>query len=165
VNARQIAQIGIGLIGIYVLASAVQLFASYLGMAGRAGGAPIGSTVMFIGIPLALLLGFSYVLVFHNAQFAKAIVPDSDATITGDGTDLARVAFALLGVMLLSDGIPSLINHVLSFVASASQEYSNPGERLAITRSVVGVAAKVAIGWYVIARPKRLLDAVRRPME
>jgi hypothetical protein len=154
------AQVGLGLIGIWLVADALLLFVSFASV----GGWSEGSSFIFVGVPFALILGFSYLLVFHNAQLARAIAPDADATVDPGATDLARVFFALLGVLLLSESIPSLLNHIVSVAFSAAQQYSNPGERAALSGSLLATAVKAGIGWYLIARSERLLYYVRRPV-
>lgn len=160
-NSRQMAQVGLGLIGIWLVADALLLFVSFASAGGESEGSFL--VFVFVGVPFALILGFSYLLVFHNAALARAIAPHADAAVEPGSTDLAKVLFALLGVLLLSESIPSLLNHIVSVAFSAAQQYSNPGERAGLTGSLLATAAKAAIGWYLIARPERLLEYVRRP--
>jgi hypothetical protein len=161
VNARRLAQVGLGLIGIWLLAQTLTVFATIARIGGIAGG---GAFFFAAGVPFLLMLGFSYVLVFHNASLARAIAPDPAATIESNGTDIARVLFALMGVLLLSEAIPAVLNLLVAVAISANQEYSSVNERAAPVRGLFAAAVKGGIGWYLIAKPERLLEIVRRPL-
>ncbi len=161
VNARRLAQVGLGLIGIWLLAQILTMFATIARIGGAAGG---GVFLFAAGIPFILMLGFSYVLVFHNASLARAIAPDPAAAIESNGTDLARVLFALMGVVVLSEAIPAVVSLLVALAISASQEYSSVNERVAPVRALFAAAVKGGIGWYLIAKPERLLEIVRRPL-
>ena len=159
-NARRLALVGLGLIGIWLVAEALMMFATF----SRVGEMSSRGFIVAAGIPLALILGFSYVLVFHNAQLARTIAPDPAATIEFGSADLARVLFALLGVVLLSEAIPSVLNLIIAIAMMAGQEFGSSAERAGPIRALLSAAAKGAIGWYLIANPERLLAIVRRPL-
>ena len=159
-NARQIARVGLGLIGVQLVATALTMFATFARFNDGAG----KQFFIAVALPLALLLGFSYVLVFHNAQLAQAITPDADATVDTGGADFARVLFALLGAYLLAEAIPASLNVLAAVMISACDDFAGNPNRMAPLRSLIAVVAKGAIGAYLIARPQRLLELVGRPL-
>jgi hypothetical protein len=159
-NARRLAQVGIGLIGVWLVGQALMLFVTFASM----GAMPGREFALSAGVPFVLMLAFSYLLVFHNASLARAIAPDPAANIDSGGADIARVLFALLGVLLVSEAIPSMLNSLAAMAMSANQEYSSVTQRAGPIRSLLASAVKGAIGWYLIANPGRLIEIVKRPL-
>jgi hypothetical protein len=158
-NSRQLAQVGLGLIGVWALLDALRVF-SGIAFMGDAG--PRGAAVLVVAVPLALLLGLSYVLVFRSAQLAATIAPDVGATNEHGTQDLARILVALLGVLLLVQAAPVTINAVLNFLVAG--EYPDASSRAGPLRSFIGSGVQLAIALFLIMRPQRLLDYVRRPV-
>jgi hypothetical protein len=157
VNSRQLAQVGLGIIGVLALLDALNGFMTFAAIFGRQS---TGAVLISIGLPVALLLGLSYVLVFHNAQLAAAIAPDAGAAIDGS-PDLARILIVLLGVFLLVQAIPGTLNGVLAYLAAG--EFPNMTDRAGPLRGFIGHVVQIAIAIWLIRRPERLLDYVRRP--
>jgi hypothetical protein len=157
VNSRQLARVGLGLIGVLALVDALNGFMTFAAIFGRES---TGAVLISIGLPVLLLLGLSYVLVFHNAQLAAAISPDAGATIDGS-PDLARVLIVLLGVFLLVQAIPGTLNTLLAYLAAG--EFPQVGNRAAPMRSFIGHVVQIAIALWLIMRPERILDYVLRP--
>lgn len=157
-NSRQLAQVGLGLIGVSALLDALRIFWT-IAFAGDS--IPRGSAIVVVAVPLALLLGLSYVLVFRSAQLAATIAPDVEGTEEHGASDLPRILVVLLGVMLLVQAAPVTINSILAFFAAG--EY--PGTpRAGEFRAFVGYGVQVAIALFLIMRPERLLAYVRRPV-
>jgi hypothetical protein len=157
VNSRQLAQVGLGLIGVWALLDALNGFMTVAAFVRGEG----GPAMLSVAVPVLLLLGLSYVLVFHNSRLAATIAPEGDATVEHGTPDLARVLVALLGVMLLVQAIPRVLNAVLAYLAAG--EYPDVSSRALPLRSFLGTAVQVAIALYLIVRPERLLDYLRRP--
>ena len=155
-NSRQLAQVGLGLIGVWALLDALNGFMTFAAIFGQES---TGAVLISIGLPVALLLGLSYLLVFHNSQLATAISPDAGATIDGS-PDLARTLVVLLGVMLVVEAIPGTLNAVLAYLAAG--EYPNMTDRAGPLRGFIGHVVQIVIAIYLIRRPERLLDYVRR---
>lgn len=157
-NSRQLAQVGLGIIGVLALLDALNGFMTFAAVFGQES---TRAVLISIGLPVLLLLGLSYLLVFHNAQLAAAICPDSDATIErGSTDDLARTLIVLLGVFLLVQAIPGTLNGVLAYLAAG--EFPNMTDRAGPLRGFIGHVVQIVIAIYLIRRPERLLDYVRR---
>jgi hypothetical protein len=157
VNNRQLAQIGLGLLGVWSLLSAVATFIQI--------GVVVGVSAARLGIaeviPVALLLGISYLLVFHNAQVAAAIFPDVEANAGGAPTwDISRTLVALTGVLLLVDAAPGVLNTILNYFTAGAID---PALRGQLAGRLIGLLVPIAAGIYLIARPDRLLDYLQRP--
>ena len=157
VNSRQLAQVGLGLIGVWALLYALNGLMTLSAVLGQ--GESPGPVLLSIGVPVALMLGLSYVLVFHNSVLASAIAPDAGATIDVGASDLGRILVVLLGVMLLVEAIPGTLNDVLAYVAAG--EYPNMTDRSGPLRGFIGHAAQIAIALVLVRRPGRLLDYAR----
>lgn len=157
-NSRQLARVGLGLIGVWALVDVLNGFMTFAAVVGS--GEPPGPVLLYLGVPVALLLGLSYVLVFHNAQLAATIAPDADAASEHGTPDLARILVALLGVMLLVQAIPRTLNAILLFFAAGEFPVAPP--LAGPIRNFIGVAVQVAIAIYLIIRPDRLVEFVRR---
>ena len=156
-NSRQLAQVGLGIIGVLALVDALNGFMTFAAIFGQES---TRAVLISIGLPVALLLGLSYVLVFHNAQLAAAISPDAGATIDGS-PDLDRILIVLLGVFLLVQAIPGTLNGVLAYLAAG--EFPNMTDRAGPLRGFIGHVVQIAIAIWLITRPERLLGYVRRP--
>ena len=158
-NSRQLAQVGLGLIGVWALLTSLTYLASLSAVVG--GGEPPGPVMLFVGVPAALLLGLSYWLVFHNARLAATIAPDTESTSAHGAADLSRVLVVLLGVYLLVIAIPSLLNAVMTFIAAG--EYPVAPSTGGPVRYLLGSGVQAAIALFLIFRPERLLAFARRP--
>jgi hypothetical protein len=159
VNSRQFAQVGLGLIGVWALVSALTLFSRIVSI-GDAG--PRGRDILVVAVPLALLVGFSYLLVFRSTLLAATIAPDVAVTNERGTQDLARVLVALVGVFLLAQALPITLNVVLAFFAAG--EFPEAPSRAPQIRSFIGVCVQDAVALYLIMRPGRLVEYVRRPL-
>ena len=158
-NSRQLARLGLGLIGVWALLDALTLFTQIASNLES-----LGSEFLFVAaVPVVLLLGLSYVLVFHSAGLAATIAPDADEGAASDhGTpDLARILVALLGVMLLVQAIPRTLNLILAFFAAG--EFPVAPNLVRPIGNFIGDAVQVAIAIYLIMRPDRLVEYLRRP--
>lgn len=159
-SGRQLAEIGLGLLGVWALLSAVATFVQIAGVVG----ASLARVALAEVLPVALLLGLSYLLIFHNGKVATAIFPDvdtgSDARTDNDAPDLARTLVALMGVLLLVEATPSALNLVLNLISVGD---ADPAFRSQLRRRLLGALVPIAAGVYLIARPGRLIEYLRRP--
>lgn len=155
-NNRQLAQIGLGLLGVWALLTAVAEFVQIVAVAS----ASIAILTLAEIVPMGLLLGLSYVLVFHNAKVATAIFPDIDGIADAEPHDLSRTLVALTGAMLLVRGTPSALNVILSYL---SVDSIDPTLRGRIVRPLIGSLVPIGAGIYLIARPERLIAFLQRP--
>jgi hypothetical protein len=122
---------------------------------------PRGSAILVVAAPLLLLLGLSYVLVFRSSSLAAAIAPDGQATSAHSAADISRTLVVLLGVMLLAQSVPRLINIALAFLAAGEFPQGAPNNGL--LRDFIASCVPFAIALFLILRPERLLAYVRRP--
>ena len=160
-NGRQLAQIALGSLGVWALLDAVNWFMVIAeALAPGSGGAP-GTVALVIGVPTLLLLGLSYVLVFHNAQLAAALAPAADATIERGTPDIARLLVALVGAVILLQASPRFINLILNFFAAAGDPDIVQGG--ALRRALIGTGIELACALYLVMRPERFLDFLNRP--
>lgn len=159
VNSRQLAQVGLGLIGVLALVYALNGLSTMAAMA-VASQEPAFAFVV-AALPLAALAALSYVLVFHNVQIAAAIAPHTKATSESGTPDVGRILVVLLGVFLLVEAIPGALNAALTLRDLAEFGGSS---RTAVTAHLLSVVIQIAIALYLIVRPERLLDYVQRPL-
>ena len=111
-------------------------------------------------VPVGMLLGISYFLLFHNAKVATAIFPDVDATPDAAPRDFSRTLVALTGVMLVVEWTPSAINTILSYLTVGGVDPSFHGR---LVRPFIGAVLPIAAGIYLIMRPDRLIEFLNRP--
>jgi hypothetical protein len=161
VTGRQLAQIALGIFGVWALLDAVNVFSALGDAFAVSGGQPLGAAVVVIVLPLLLLLGLSYVLVFHNAQLAKAIAPSVDDAIGAGSPDFARLLVALLGAMIILQTLPSAVNLLLNAVVAAADP--NSQEKGPLLRRIVGIAVELGCALYLVMRPERFLAFLNRP--
>jgi hypothetical protein len=157
VNNRQLAQVGLGLLGVWALLSAVAVFVQIAGVVGVSF-APVALAEI---IPVGLLLGLSYLLIFHNAKVATAIFPDVEATADHALPDCARTLVALTGVLLLVQATPGAVNTILIFL---SDREIDPTSRGQLIRRFIGSLVPIGSGIYLITRPGRFLEYLQRPL-
>ena len=160
-NGRQLAQLGLGLIGVWALLDAVNIFAAFAEALAPGSGTPAGTALLVVGVPGLLVLGLSYVLVFHSTGFAKVIAPGGEAI--GDRTDsrLPRLLTALLGMMIVLQALPRVINLILNMFAAAGEPDAMPGG--ALRRALIGTGIELVCAIYLILRPERFLAFLDRP--
>jgi hypothetical protein len=92
-----------------------------------------------------------------------AAIAPHDAAANEHGTpDLARILVALLGVLLLVQAIPGMISGLVAFFAAG--EFPTMPSRAGPVRFFIGSGLQLAIALFLIMRPQRLLDYVRRPV-
>ena len=153
---RQLAQVGLGLLGVWSLLSAVATFIQV----GAIVGASLGRVALAVALPVALMLGISYLLIFHNAKVALAIFPEVEDGATLAEPDFARTLVALTGVMLLVQAAPGALNALLTLLAVGQ---TDPSLRPGVVRRLIGLAVPVGAGVYLLTRPDRLLEYLNRP--
>lgn len=156
-NNRQLAQVGLGLLGVWSLLTAATAFIQ-IGAMVAVGGARLGVAEV---IPVALMLGISYLLLFHNPKVALAIFPDVETTPDRATFDISRTLIALTGVMLLVGATPGLINTGLNYFTAGA---IGPTVRGQLFARIVGLVVPIGAGLYLITRPERLLDYLDRPV-
>jgi hypothetical protein len=156
VNNRQLARVGLGLLGIWAMLTATTLFIQIAGVVGGA----LAPLVLAEIIPVALLLGLSYLLIFHNARVASAIFPDVQDANTGVPSDLARTLVALTGVLILVGAAPVVVNAALTLLTLNDAEPTARGE---VLRRLAGSAIPVGAGIYLIMHPSKFLDFLDPP--
>lgn len=153
-NSRQLARVGLGLIGVWALMTAISGFMTFAYVVRSE-----PSSVLLL-IPIALLVGLSYVLVFHNSRLAEAIAPDAGEGTESGAPDLARVLVVLLGVHLLVTAIPGVLSVALGLLSGGPFA---PGMASGgALRVLLGPVSQSVIAGFLIARPERLLEFVRR---
>lgn len=155
-NNRQLAQVGLGLLGVWALLSAVSAFIQIAGVVGGFS-APLALAEV---IPVSLLLGLSYLLIFHNAKVATAIFPDVAATDHAP-PDFARTLVGLTGVLLLVQATPGAVNTILNLLSVGKIDLTLRGQ---LIRRFIGSLVPIGAGIYLIARPGRLLEYLQRPL-
>ena len=160
-NGRQFAQLGLGLLGVSALLSAINMFAVVAEALAPGSGGPPGAVLLVIGVPVLLMLGLSYVLVFHNASLAKVIAPAVDAVGARAGADLPRLLVALLGTMMVLQTLPRFINLVMNIFAAVGDPDAMPGG--ALRRALIASGMELACAIYLIVRPERFLAFLDRP--
>ncbi|HEY8310284.1 MAG TPA: hypothetical protein VIG47_06995, partial [Gemmatimonadaceae bacterium] len=152
-----LAEVGLGLLGVWTLLSAVEAFIQIAAIVG-ASFAPLGIAEV---IPVGLSLILSYLLIFHNAKVATAIFPDVEATTDVAASDVARTLVALTGVMLVVQAMPGAVNIVLNMLPIGGIE---PRLRAELLNRSIRAAIPIAAGVYLIMRPGRLLEYLQRPL-
>lgn len=156
-NYRQLAQVGLGLLGVWALLDAAALFVQIAGVVGGS----LAPLVLAEIIPVVLLLGFSYLLIFHNAKVAAAIFPEAAGASDPAPSDLARVLVALTGVLLLVRAAPLAINGILTLLSLSDAEPTARGD---VVGRTVATLIPIGVGIYLLARPSRFLEFLDRPM-
>ena len=160
-NGRQLAQIALGFLGVWALLDAVNLFAAFAESIAMEGASLSGSVVLVIGVPSLLLLGLSYLLVFHNAQLARALAPNAAGAVGADMPEIARLLVALLGVMIVLQTLPRSINLVLNIFAVVGDPDAVRGGGL--YRALIGAGIEFACALYLVVRPERFVAFLNRP--
>lgn len=160
-NVRQLAQVGIGLIGVWALVGAVETFAAVVFVARSGGPAMLAASASTV-----LLFGLSYLLVFRSAGIAAVIAPDVDADVDADSAsasaspELERTLIRVAAVLLLGLGVPGIVTGLLTF--ATTRGLTDAGASGIALRRFAGSAAQVAFALYLIARPERLLELAKR---
>ena len=156
-NIRQLAQVGLGLLGVWALLTAVETFIQIAGIVGVSR-APLALAEV---IPVGLMLGLSYLLIFHNAKVATAIFPDVEVATGHAPPDFSRTLIALAGVLVLVQAAPITVNAILNYFSVGQ---TDPTLRGRLIERFVGSLVPIGAGIYLIARPERLLDYLQRPL-
>ena len=156
-NIRQLAQVGLGLLGVWALLVAAAEFIQIAAFVGVSF-APLALAEV---IPVALMLGLSYLLIFHNAKVATAIFPDLEPATYHAAPDLARTLVALTGVLLLVQAAPTAVNAILTVFSAGGPD---PTLRGRLIQRFIGSLVPIGAGIYLITRPERLLEYLQRPM-
>jgi hypothetical protein len=160
VKVRQLAQTALGFLGVWALLDAVNGFMVVAEALGPGAGDSPGSVALVVGFPALLLLGLSYILVFHNAQLAAVIAPDAEASLARGTPNIARLLVALLGSMVLLQTLPRVVNLILNlFVAAGDPDIIQGG---ALRRALISTGVEVACALYLIMRPERFLAFLDR---
>lgn len=148
-NARATSQVGIGLLGIWAFIEALLIFPRYASVTtflSEQHGA-LAALIAMVG-PFFLLLGLSYLLVFHTAAVARRLFGRLELEPEGPANDLGPVLVGLLGIFFLLGALPGLVQ---AWVVTTDL----PGE-LRLKVQAVSIT-QAAVGLLMILRPAILL--------
>jgi hypothetical protein len=150
-NPRTMSQLGLGLLGIWALIEALALFPQLAPLASMVNNTAGSRTLAFgIVIPVALLFGLSYLLVFHSDVVSRRLFPGFDSSPSDSSVLQTRIALGLLGMLVLALAIPHLVASFL--VLLAERAAAGP-----ILREVVAYVVQTALAVFLIARPEVLV--------
>jgi hypothetical protein len=162
-NSRILGQIGLGLLGVWalvqVLFGVVVLVGAITTFQEASGSSRSG--LLMIGLPVAALLGLSYVLLFHSASVAHLLFPDVDAAADAARADLPPVLVGLLGVLFVGMATPSVIRALFTFVPS--DPYLSREILRSRLRDIAGYGLEAALGVFLVLRPRRVLALWQSP--
>ena len=163
-NCRTLSRVGLGLLGVWALLQATLGFlsiASVLVTTEKPG--EVRSMLLAMGLPIAALLGLSYVLMFHNGAVANVLFPDLPTSAEPDAAGRPRLLVGLLGVFLLGIAIPDLVRVVVSFVlVPAAQMFPGAWRRFQI-RELIAPCIQTGLAVFLILRPNRVLTLWHLP--
>ena len=159
-NGKALSQVGLGLLGVWVLVQALIASFRVLSNLQALASSPQPALAAATIIPVAMLFLVSYVLVVHNAAAAKRMFPNLP-----DGTDHARsgqapILVGLLGVFLFCMAIPQLLQLLPSL---------RPSDPLAAgtialqRRALAGYGIQVVLAMILTLRPAVILRLWERP--
>jgi predicted permease len=98
-------------------------------------------------------------LIIHNGRVAAAIFLEIAESSDPAPSDFARVLVALTGVFLVVQASPAAVNGLLTLLSLNDAE---PGARGTVMRQLAGSLIPIAVGAYLLTRPKRFLDFLDR---
>ncbi len=160
-NGRAVSQVGLGLLGIWVLVQALIASFRVLGNLQALESSPHPAMAAATIIPVALLFALSYVLVAHNAGVSQRMFPKlGDANLAASG--LARILVGLLGVFLFCTALPPLLQVLPSLRAS---EPFSPAAIILQRRALAGYAAQAVLAILLTLRPALVLTIWERPAQ
>ena len=139
-SPRHAAEIAIGVVGVYFLASSIAMSASSLQLALHT--STPESDVRWIGvISCALTAATGGALVGFRRWLAGWLVPNSQASSEGNGTPgVHAAAISVIGIYFLVSGVSDLVQEVVIALSA-----SRSGGLLSFERSV-GPAAQMVVG-------------------
>jgi len=139
-NIRATSQVGIGLLGVWAFIEALLVFPRFASVAtflSEQQGAP-AALIAMLG-PFFLLLGLSYLLVFHTAAVARRLFGRLELEEpAGPAGDLGPVLVGLLGIFFLLGSLPGLVQ---AWVATTDlpEPLRLRIEAVSVTQAVVGL--------------------------
>ena len=153
-SAQALSQLGVGLLGVWAFVQGLLVFPTLSSLAATMSGDRGPSAAIFsIILPFVLLLGLSYLLVFHSAAVARRVFPSFETGPAGRALDLQPILVGLAGVFIVVAALPGLVRVVPGFRLATS--YGTPDWRQ--TRLLVAHGAQVVVGLYLLLRPTALL--------
>jgi hypothetical protein len=152
VNGKAVMQLGLGLMGLWLLVQSVWAFAFGLG-SGSFDPSSFGALTRMI--PAFALLGFSYALVFHGDAIATRFFPQVLEAPEIASPGAGRVAVGVLGLLLLGAAIPRLADFAPSVLRPELLQH----DVVVLQRfSLAGAAGQVALALWLIRRPEAVLS-------
>lgn len=152
-NGRAITQLGLVLLGMWVLTQSIWAFLF---------GLTTGSSEPRSLIPAVVLLGLSYGFVFHSKAIATRFLPEVVGASEVASPDAGRVAVGLLGLFLLGVTIPRLFE----FSASILRPELLQQDMAVLQRfSLAGAASQLVLALWLIRRPDQVLALWLPPSE
>jgi hypothetical protein len=159
-SSRQIAQLALGITGIWALIYALSGFMGLASLLAFQGREALGAALLGVG-PAAALFLVGYLLVFHNAPAARLIFPDFSDDDGLPSTEVSRLLVGLTGILVVGSAIPSLVSGVLGFAVAA--RLTGGGPRPSLVQGLMGRLVQTAFGVFLIMQPQLVLDFLNRP--
>ena len=150
-NPRTLSQLGLGLLGVWALIEALELFPQVAPLASLVTN-NAGSRALAFGIiiPIVFLFGLSYLLVFHSEVVSRRLFPSFDLSSSDTSGLQARIAVGLLGVLVLALAIPHLVGYLIAL-------WARQVDTSLTVRELIAYAAQAALGVFLICRPQVLV--------
>jgi hypothetical protein len=170
-RVRKLAVLGIAIVGLVALLSSLSYVASpaQLFVLGALGSTP-GVIALAITItPVLVSIAGGLYLLLRRETIADAWFREADESAVVAAEDMVRAGMILIGVYLLVQAVPTLINGVgraVFSVTQAGQELAqgamtlgSSDVRVILLESAPGILASLAslgLGWLLVARSRQL---------
>jgi hypothetical protein len=156
-NPRNAAEIALGVAGVWLIVSRMPELGLGLVFTPRQ---PDGSLswIVLVLVGLVILCGLGLVLLRH--RIASWLVPMPQPDLTGSVAGMQAVAFSVVGVFLLADGLAGLLAQLTMLVSDA---WGSSVERLAAPLAQVAVGLALFLGARRLATIWQSLRTAGRP--
>lgn len=168
---KDIARLSCKLLSIYTLISAIKSLNYFVVLPFQEYGTGMFNIMIVLtAIPSTFLFASGIILWVYADKLVKHLVPDKELA-AGDPRrgleDIQGVAFSVVGILILSDAAPKLMQVLLSIVLLLKLQYAIPNEWLnvtTITRST-GLVIQLIIGFWLFLGSRGIVGLLRKLRE
>ncbi|MEW6276602.1 MAG: hypothetical protein AB1556_16015 [Bacillota bacterium] len=175
-TSKDIARLSCKLFSIYTLINAIKSLNYFvvLPLQGKSGTGMIATTLILTALPSTLLFASGIILWLYAGKLANYLVPDKmpDKDPPSGGSqirveDIQAVAFSVVGIFILVDAAPKLIQIVFNIILLSKLQHAIPGDWVnftTITR-IVELVIQLILGFWLFFGSRGIVGLLKRLRE
>lgn len=169
---KDIARLSCKLFSIYTLINAIKSLNYFvvLPLEGKSGTGMIATTLILTALPSTLLFASGIILWLYADKLANYLVPDKDLPLEDPQIrveDIQAAAFSVVGIFILVDAAPKLIQIVFNIILLSKLQHAIPSEWVNLTTitRIVELVIQLVLGFWLFFGSRGIVGLLKRLRE